>query len=101
MKYNITMYYGFTLILRYIAALNQEVRFLWQKPKKTWGPSDIQYDAVRVGVNTLATFVSRMAKRANTKHYTNHCLRVTGILYTTYHQIYYIMHRKIEHIKIV
>ncbi len=68
---------------KYMEHLHPQNYFLWQTPNMH--PSDegntrIWYTKGQVGKNTLATFMSRMSKKAGLSHiYTNHSIRVTGI----------------------
>ena len=66
----------------YINALDKRVDFLWQRPKFKF-PKNKEYPwyiIKQVGHNTHEKFMGDLCKKANlSKHYTNHCIRVSGV----------------------
>ena len=65
----------------YITHLHPENQFLWQTPNyKPKNKEDlIWYTKQHIGKNTLGAFMSELSKNCKlSKHYTNHCIRVTG-----------------------
>lgn len=65
----------------YIGHLNPKLDRLWQQPlKKKPLDSSIWFKAQAMGHNPLDTFMSKLSDNcALSQHYTNHCIRVTGI----------------------
>ena len=66
----------------YTSHLNTESNWLWQKPLCKF-PNDITkpwYEKRKVGKNAHECFMGVLSKLcALSKHYTNHCVRVTGV----------------------
>ena len=66
----------------YFTHLNLQTNWLWQKPLKCF-PNDITkpwYEKRKVGRNIHDSFMGTMSTLCNlSKHYTNHCVRVTGV----------------------
>ena len=65
----------------YINALDKKADFLWQKPKNKIPKSSLPwYIAQQVGHNTHEKFMGKLSEKAQlSQHYTNHCIRVSGI----------------------
>lgn len=64
-----------------LAHLNPNVENLWQQPlKKKPTNSHVWFKAVPLGHNPLQTFMGKLSDICElSQHYTNHCIRVTGI----------------------
>ncbi|XP_062596175.1 uncharacterized protein LOC134257604 [Saccostrea cucullata] len=67
----------YSSFVTYIEKLNKDLDVLWQRPSNK---SQLKYDKVAVGKNTLAEKMKNLSKNAGlSKIYTNHCLRATSI----------------------
>ena len=66
----------------YINALDKSVEFMWQRAKNKF-PKDKKmpwYIAKQIGHNTHEKFMGELCKKADlSQHYTNHCIRVSGV----------------------
>ena len=66
----------------YMNALDKRVNFLWQRPKFKF-PKNKEfpwYIIKQVGHNTHKKFMGDLSKKAElSQHYTNHCIRVSGV----------------------
>lgn len=64
-----------------LAALNPKIDSLWQQPlKKRPENSNVWFKATPLGHNPLQTFMGKLSQTCElSQHYTNHCIRVTGI----------------------
>ena len=66
----------------YINSLDKDVDYLWQrpKPKIPKNKCDPWFVKKKVGHNTHEKFMAKLSEKAClSQHYTNHCIRVTGI----------------------
>ena len=65
----------------YINSLDPKGNFLWQRPKNKIPKLGLPwYVAKQVGHNTHEKFMGKLCKKAElSKHYTNHCIRVSGV----------------------
>ena len=71
----------------YINALDKTIDFLWQRPKNKF-PKNKEfpwYITKQVGHNTHEKFMGELCKKMDlTKHYTNHCIQVSGVMNLTW-----------------
>lgn len=64
----------------YLGYLNPKIDNLWQQPLKETPSSNTWFRAIPLGHNPLDTFMSKLAEKCQlSQHYTNHCIRVTGV----------------------
>ena len=65
----------------YINVLDNKVNFLWQRPKNKIPKQGMAwYIAKQVGHNTHEKFMGQLCKKVQlSQHYTNHCIRVSGV----------------------
>lgn len=65
-----------------LSHLNPKIDSLWQQPMKKVNTQtqNIWFKAIPLGHNPLDTFMGKLSETCNlSQHYTNHCIRVTGI----------------------
>lgn len=66
------------IISSYLAKLNPNCNFLWQKPKINICEGECWFENKKIGKNTLGNFMKSISKICNLSEiYTNHCLRST------------------------
>ena len=67
---------------KYVEKLNSAIPDLWQRPKTKFNTNDqVWYTAQKIGENKLRKFLSTLSKKCELSTvYTNHSLRVTGIV---------------------
>lgn len=64
----------------YLYHLNPTINNLWQQAFKKKPNNDSWFKAIPLGHNPLDTFMSKLSDLCQlSQHYTNHCIRVTGV----------------------